>query len=70
MDSMEIREKLRKDKNCKDYVVWCLACYLMGMKFKIPGKRHLRKAEKKLNDYMSNAWLIENKVEKFVREAK
>lgn len=68
MDSMEIRDKLRKDKNCKDYVVWCLACYLMGAKFKMPKKRHLKKAEKKLNEYMSNAWLIENKVEKYVRE--
>ncbi|MCQ2086629.1 MAG: hypothetical protein MJZ37_00935 [Bacilli bacterium] len=72
MDSMEIREKIRKDKDCRSYVEWCLACFLIGPQkgWKLPGRRHKRKAAKKLDDYMNLAWLIENKVEKYVREEK
>lgn len=72
MDPMEIREKLRKDKNCQDYVIFCLASYIMGLKpigkVGLPKKRHYKKAKKLLEDYLNNAWLIENKVEKYVRE--
>lgn len=74
MDPMEIRENLRKDKKCQEYVVFCLACYLMGpmpiSKMGMPKKRHYKKARKLLEDYLNTAWLIENKVEKYVRESK
>ena len=69
MDSMEIREVLRKDPNCRQYVQYCLASYLVGPGvIKAPKRRHFRRAEKIIGNYLDCAWIMENKVEKYVRE--
>lgn len=71
MDSMEIRDELRKSPACVEYVKYCLACYLIGPGvIKKPKRRHLKRAEKVINDYLNCAWILENKVEKYVRENK
>lgn len=69
MDSMEIREKLRKDPKCKEYVIFYLACFFVSFNpfSYTPKKRHLKKAEKFLEEYLNYSWLIENKVKKYVR---
>lgn len=76
MDSMEIRDELRKNSRCYEYVKYCLACYLVGpgiskkSTLKEPKRRHYKKADKIIKDYLNCAWILENKVEKYVRENK